>query len=292
MTDANAANRSTDSLLATCWTSAGSASPDNADIRSPLELRQRIEFAASAGFQGFGIHAVDLMDTIRRHGVSHVQSLLDDHGIVDVEVEGIDDWWMSEPRSNHEARSILDAAGAIRTRHIKLNPDHQNRAWDSGLWAARLAEFADLAGDIDARVGLEFLPWSNIHDLRSGVNLVGAAGHPNSGLVIDVWHMERSRSSTTELSELPLNLLSGVELNDAAALPLGDLYSDTINNRRYCGDGDFDLRSFIDAIRTIGWRGPWGVEILSREHRQAEASVALARAYQSARLSLTHGAGT
>lgn len=226
------------------------------------------------------------MDSIRRHGVSHVRSLLDGHGIVDVEVEGIDAWWMDEPRNNYEARSILDAAGAIGARHIKLNPDHQNRAWDSELWAARLAAFADLAGDVQARVGLEFLPWSNIHNLRSGVHLVKAACHPNAGLVIDVWHMERSRSSTLELLELPLSLISGVELNDAAAQPLGDLYSDTINDRRYCGDGDFDLKSFIDAIRTTGWRGPWGVEILSHEHRHAEVSVALTRAYQTARRSL------
>ena len=41
-------------LLATCWSSAGDAASDRADLRSPLDLRERIEAASAAGFRGFG----------------------------------------------------------------------------------------------------------------------------------------------------------------------------------------------------------------------------------------------
>ena len=39
----------------------------------------------------------------------------------------------------------------------------------------------------------------------------------------------------------------------------------------------------VAALRTAGWTGPWGVEILSDEHRSAPVEAALARAADSAR---------
>jgi sugar phosphate isomerase/epimerase len=74
-----------------------------------------------------------------------------------------------------------------------------------------------------------------------------------------------------------------VELNDADRDVVGDLYSDTIDRRRYCGEGSFALGTFIHALRAIGWPGPWGVEILSVEHRRAPVGAALKKAYLSAR---------
>ncbi len=279
-------NLTTDRLLATCWTSAGGVAPNAPDLRSPIDLRERIELASTIGYRGVGIHVVDLREAIRSHGLSDVRSMLTDHGITDIEVEGIADWWTCEPGNNDDVRFILDVAGAIGASHVKLNPDHLNRSWDRGLWAERFAQVAELADDVHARVGLEFLPWTNVPDLRSGVQFIERAGHPNGGLVVDIWHMERSGSSTKELLDLPVAYVTSVELNDADREVVGDLYADTIDRRRYCGEGAFALGSFIHALRAIGWSGPWGVEILSVEHRRAPLDSALERAFLSARRQL------
>ena len=57
-----------------------------------------------------------------------------------------------------------------------------------------------------------------------------------------------------------------------------------MNRRRYCGEGSFDLPGIVAALRTAGWTGPWGVEILSEEHRSLPVRDALARAAEGARL--------
>ena len=62
----------------------------------------------------------------------------------------------------------------------------------------------------------------------------------------------------------------------------------TVNRRRYCGEGAFDLVGMVAALRTAGWTGPWGVEILSDEHRALSVEAALARAAESARSVLGH----
>jgi sugar phosphate isomerase/epimerase len=286
-------NSTLDRLLATCWTSAGGVAPNASDLRSPIDLRERIELASSAGYRGFGVHVVDLREAIQSHGVSGVRSMLHDHGMTDIEIEGIADWWASEPGDNDDVRFILDIAGAIGASHVKLNPDHLNRSWDPGLWAERFALLAAMAEDVHARLGLEFLPWTNVPDLQSGVRFIERAGHPNGGLVIDIWHMERSGSTMLELLELPVAYVTGVELNDADREVVGSLYADTIDRRRYCGEGTFPLDSFIYALRAIGWSGPWGVEILSVEHRRSPVGSALEKAYLSTRRQLvTEGSRT
>ena len=143
--------------------------------------------------------------------------------------------------------------------------------------------------DVGARLGLEFFPWSNVKTLHDGLRLVEATGHDGAGVVIDVWHIERAHTPVADLASVPLHQIVGVELNDADPEVVGTLYEDTVNRRRYCGEGSFDLPGIVAALRTAGWTGPWGVEILSEEHRSLPVRDALARAAEGARRLLAAG---
>ena len=46
--------------------------------------------------------------------------------------------------------------------------------------------------------------------------------------------------------------------NVEAAAKVGD-------HRKFCSDGEFDLRGFIGAVRGAGYQGPSGMEILSEQ---------------------------
>jgi sugar phosphate isomerase/epimerase len=85
-------------LLATCWTSAGDAASDRLDLRSPLPLRRRIEAVSAAGFRGFGLLSADLPAAEQEYGLDGICAMLDDNGIVDLELEGIPHWWDDGPR--------------------------------------------------------------------------------------------------------------------------------------------------------------------------------------------------
>lgn len=275
-----------DRLLATCWSSAGDAASDRLDLRSPLRLRERVEAASAAGFTGFGLLSADLPAAEEEHGLAGIRALLDDNGIVDLELEGIPYWWDDGPRraeSDRIRRDLLRAAEVLGARHIKVTPDGENAPWDRGHWAAKLAELAAQAQDVGVRLGLEFFPWSNVRSLHEGLQLVEEAGHEAAGVVIDVWHIERADTPVGDLASVPLHRIVGVELNDADPDVLGTLFEDTVHRRRYCGDGGFDLKGMISALRSAGWTGPWGVEILSAEHRSLPVREALRRAADSAR---------
>lgn len=276
-------------LLATCWTSAGDAASDRLDLRSPLPLRERIEAASAAGFRGFGLLSADLPAAEQEHGLSGIRALLDDNGIVDLELEGIPYWWDDGPRraeSDRVRHSLLTAAEVLGARHIKVTPDGDDAPWDRGHWAVKLAELTAQAHDAGTRLGLEFFPWSNIKTLHDGLRLVEDAGHDAAGVVIDVWHIARASTPVADLASVPLHRIIGVELNDADPQVVGTLFEDTVHRRRYCGEGSFDLPGMITALRAAGWTGPWGVEILSDEHRSLPLRDALDRAADSARRQL------
>ena len=278
-----------DELLATCWSSAGDAASDRADLRSPLSLRERVEAASAAGFRGFGLLSDDLPAAVTAYGLTGIRDLLADNGITHLELEAIPWWWdvgAHEQESCRVRHALLEAAEVLGARHLKVTPDGDDGPWDRGLWAARFAELAAQAHDVGARLGIEFFPWSNVASLAEGLQLVTAAGHPAGGVIIDTWHVARAGTPPADLAAVPLERIIGVELNDADECVVGTLFEDTVHRRRYCGEGDFDLTAMITDLRSAGWTGPWGVEILSDEHRTQPVGEALRRAATSARHAL------
>ncbi|MGH7429340.1 MAG: sugar phosphate isomerase/epimerase family protein, partial [Candidatus Methylomirabilaceae bacterium] len=133
------------------------------------------------------------------------------------------------------------------------------------------------------RVALEPMPFSMVGSLPAAAGLMRSVDMPECGLVVDYWHVFRAGTSMDELSRsLTADQIFGVELNDADAEIKGTLFEDTRDNRRLCGEGDQDVTGFIETLRAIGFDGPWGVEILSNEHRALPVRDALESAYSTA----------
>ncbi|MEV8544687.1 sugar phosphate isomerase/epimerase family protein [Streptomyces sp. NPDC051572] len=274
-----------DQFLATCWTTAGDAAPDEADQRSPLNLRDRVEAARVAGFTAFGLLYADLVEAEREYGIAGIRSLFEDNGISHVELELLTDWWADGPRraaSDTVRVGMLRAIEALGARTFKIGPDVADEPWELDVWAKEFAVLAAQADGVGARLGVEPLPWSNLRTVHDGLRLVEAAGHPAGGLIIDVWHTERAHTPPAELADVPGARIVGVELNDADSQVVGTLFEDTVHRRLLCGEGSFDLPGIVDALRTAGFRGPWGVEILSDAHRALPVREAAAAAYRSA----------
>lgn len=270
--------------MATCWTTAGDAASDRADLRSPVPLRDRVEAAARAGYRGFGLLSADLPDAERAYGLSGIRSLLDDNGITHVELEGIPNWWAEgseRVESDEIRRQMLRAAESLDATHIKITPDGDDRPWSLARWAKEFGVLAGEAAGCGARLGIEFFPWSNIKTIRDGLELVDEAGHDAGGVIIDVWHTERIGTPPSELANVPVDRIVGVELNDADSHVIGTLFEDTVHRRRYCGEGDFDLDGIVKALRRTGWHGPWGVEILSAGHRALDVDTAAKKSFDT-----------
>lgn len=272
-------------LLATCWTTAGTAKPLPGADRSPISVEARIAAAAADGWSGFGLVHADLMEFQRTRPLADLRRLLDDHGIEQLELELIENWWVegeTRAASDSTRRDILSAAEALGAKTVKIGPDTTAPA-DPDRFAESFDALAAEAAEHGTRVALEFLPWAGyMRDLRAGIDLVTQVANPAGGLCLDIWHIARPHTDYALIAEsMPSEYLFAVELNDAAPEPIGTLFEDTVHRRLLPGEGSFDVPAFIDAVRATGFDGMWGVEMLSDRHRTLPLPQALAEAREA-----------
>jgi sugar phosphate isomerase/epimerase len=269
-------------LLATCWTSAGNAAPDRGDEISPVDLRTRIETAAEVGWEGFGLLHADLAIAERTIGLQELRRIFDGAGIKHVELEVLPWWWTTDERrqiSNERRTLLLEAAEVLGARTIKVAAEGGGLPVDPARFHDDFDRLAGQAGNAGTRVALEFMPMTNLATLQAGVDFVTAVGNRYGGLAVDTWHVHRGGTSYAELERiLPVEYVFVVELDDADEQVVGTLWEDTIDHRRLPGEGAFDVPAFIAAVHRAGYRGHWGVEIISEQYRQLPIREGLTRA--------------
>jgi sugar phosphate isomerase/epimerase len=273
-------------LLATCWTSAGDVVPGrNGDV-SPLSAEERVEAVANAGYRGFGIAAPDLAVVGATIGYPALAQLLEENGLRHVEVEYLQDWWTTgdRRRASDEVRELLlEAAAELGADHVKVGLGDRQDDRDEERFASEFDRLATEAHAHGTRIGLEPPALSMMPTIAPAAELVRTVANPAGGLLVDIWHIFRSGTGYDNLVEvLPAEYVFAVELSDGRADPVGTLYDDTFDNRLPPGEGDFDVPGFIRALDSVGFEGPWGLEVMSTELRSLPTEVATKRVFDAA----------
>lgn len=273
------------SLIASYWTVAGDTAPlKGISEISPHPLPDRIAAAANAGFEGFGLCHEDLMHSVERYGVGAIRSMLDDAGMRFVELEMLGDWCATGERreaSDAVRADLLGVAEPLGACHLKCGGHPQGEHYPDEHLAAEFAALCDDCESVGLRVALEPMPFTAVPDPATALELVNLANRPNGGLCVDIWHVTRGGVPFDEVAKLPGELVVAVELDDATADQVGTAIEDTIDRRLLCGQGDFDIGGFIGAIESTGFRGPYGVEIISAEHRARPLAEAAQAAFET-----------
>jgi len=149
---------SPDVLIASCWTTAGPASPLDADQRSPIPFATRVAISADAGFAGFGITHADIVDLGNTIGLMEARDILRDNGIQFVELEMLMDWFttgQSRKSSDVVRHDLLAAAETLPVRHIKVGATYGATPWPVSVIAHELRQLARQAADVGALIALE-----------------------------------------------------------------------------------------------------------------------------------------
>jgi sugar phosphate isomerase/epimerase len=274
-------------LVAACWTSAGDIAPRRGDGRSPIDIRTRVETVAATGWSGMGIGHADLVWARDTLGWRRLDALLADNGLRTLELEFIHDWWTSGERraaSDRIRRDLFEAAGELDVATVKAGAKNRGEPVDRDSFLAEFDRLATEAHAAGTRIALESTASSDVlPTVREAIAVVQAVGNPYGGLCVDVWHTTRSGIAHADLvGMLPLDKVFGAELSDGGAELPASIWDDEVNHRLSPGAGAFDVPGFIVALHELGYRAPWGVEIMSEAHRALPVKTALERAYVSA----------
>jgi sugar phosphate isomerase/epimerase len=144
---------------------------------------------------------------------------------------------------------------------------------------ARLCEQARPAG---INVAIEMMPFTNLATIDATLDMLTRADQPNGGFMLDAWHVFRGGMTCADIAKIPARFLKGIELDDADAMPVGQLFDDSRFNRRLCGEGSFDLAGFVDAAVATGFDAPYyGVELISKDIRTLPLDVMARKTYET-----------
>jgi sugar phosphate isomerase/epimerase len=261
------------------WTSAG-IFPGAREI-SRFDFRDRVEAAGKAGFKGIGIWHTDLEHITLHMPLKDVKAILDDNGIVHIELEFLTDWFLDGARrreSDTRRKQLLEASAALSARHVKVG-DFSNTPCPMPRIIEAFAALCRDAEGFGTSIGFEFMKSAMIDNLNDARTMVETAGARNGGLILDIVHVVSLGITLDDVRRIPLRYLINAELNDGT-LP-GSPRHDPSRARRFCGEGEFDIKGFIRCVQGMGYCGPWGVEVFSEELVSLSLEELNTRAYAS-----------
>jgi sugar phosphate isomerase/epimerase len=247
-------------LMSLFWTTAG-VFPGHGEI-SRFDFKDRVQAAARAGFRGIGIWHTDLDHILQYRTLKDMRRILDDNGMKYIELEFITDWFLDGARkseSDSRKHRLLEASEALQAKHIKVG-DFYNSSCPFPKIVESFAALCKEADNYGATIGFEIMGCAMINNINDAITMVTTAGAKNGGIIIDTYQVANLSMTYQEISGIPLEHLVGVEMNDGI-LPKHVDYDPS--NRRFCGEGEYDLKGFIHCVKNMGYSGPWGVEVIA-----------------------------
>lgn len=255
-------------VLGAYWTTAGPVQIRTGREWSLFGWEERCAQAAAAGMTGLGLWHTDLAHLLETRSLADIGAVFRDHGLVHLELEFLDDWFVGPGHPGRAAadarqRMLFDAAAALGAHHVKIG--------NLGRSPASLAQLTDAFADLCAAAAeqhgapltYELMPFDiNTRSLADVLAIVADAG-PNGGVAIDTWHLGKMGIIPDDLRAIPPDRLAYVELSDGTVADMPDHTEETTRFRRLPGEGEFDIPGYVRVLAELGYRGPWGVEVLS-----------------------------
>jgi sugar phosphate isomerase/epimerase len=256
---------------------------------------ERCEAAAEAGFAGIGFHADDLARTLDGGlDIAELAAILNVNGLEVVEIEFLGGWAfdVDQPMLDQTMRNVEAVADACGGRHVSAG-EFQPGGLDVDVAAHRLCALAERLAMRGLSVAVEPFPWSAISTVECAAELIHAsraAGAPNVGLMVDVWHFYNCGADPSLLGSLPPDGIAAVQLNDGVKVQ-SNFLAEARANRQLPGEGELDVVSLVRAVRRAGYSGPYCVEANTECLRSLPVRQAAFRAYDAASAVLVDALG-
>jgi sugar phosphate isomerase/epimerase len=207
--------------------------------------------AAEAGYSHVGIRLLPATPTEPRYDIvgdtpllREVERRLADTGVkvLDVEIFRI----KPDTRVADYEAAIATAArlGASELLVAGNDPDEARQT-------DRFAAFCELAASYGLGASLEFMPWTDARDLTQAARIVAHTGRDSAGVLIDPFHLSRSRSRIEDIATIPPSQLRFMQFCDVpAGIPptMDAILAEARAERLFPGDGGIDLLGLLRAV--------------------------------------------
>jgi len=254
--------------------------PPELGIQRPL--KQCLELAKTAGFEGIDIDIYEVRKLINERGANYVKDLFAERemhigGWIWFDHFGYSDDEAAFQNELGKLPSLAQAAneiGATRVLSWILSySDELNYDQNFSRHVQRLKATMEILNDYRQQLALEYIAPKTFrlghkHEFISTLNgalaLIEATNARDIGLIMDSWHWYTSGSGIDDIKQLPAEFAIYVHLSDA---PENTPIDEQIDHIR-CLPGKtnvIDNVGFLRALHEIGYTGPVTAEPFSED---------------------------
>ena len=249
-------------------------------------LRDKLEAAAAAGFDGVELFENDLLSFPGKP--QDVRTLCADLGLAIDMFQPFRDFDGATPaqlaRSLDRVERKFDLMQALGTELLLVCSNVQPDALaDPDALAAQFSQLAERAGRRGLRVAYEALAWGRqVQRFSQAWDVVQRVNHPALGLVLDSFHTLALRDDPAPIAQLPGDRIFYVQLADAPWVNT-DLLTHSRHYRCFPGQGELDVTGFVGHLLDAGYTGTLSLEVFNDEFRSAPARTNAVDAMRSLR---------
>ncbi|GGB94886.1 hypothetical protein GCM10011352_21230 [Marinobacterium zhoushanense] len=182
-----------------------------------LSAPEVISVAARAGYDAVGLRLLPstpggiyhpLIED--KHLLEHTLQCMNETGVrvFDLEIVRI-----NEQFDPNGYQAFLDTGAALGAQCILVAGDDP----DLSRFSDNFAAFCDVCLPYGMKPNLEFMPWTEVKDLRQAINIVASLERSNAGVLIDAIHFDRSNSLASDIEQIPIEQLHYAQICDAPA---------------------------------------------------------------------------
>jgi 4-hydroxyphenylpyruvate dioxygenase len=237
-------------------------------------LREKLQAAAAAGFDGVEIFENDLLQF--PGSPREVRQICDDLGLTIELFQPFRDFDAATPaqlaRNLERAERKFDVMQELGTSMILVCSNVQPDALaDVDQLAAQFHQLAERAGQRGLFIAYEALAWGTQVNRFSQVwDVVSRADHPHLGMTLDSFHTLALRDDPLPIAQLPAGKIFFVQLADAPWVNT-DVLTHSRHYRCFPGQGELDIVKFTRSVIDAGYTGPLSLEVFNDEFRAAPA---------------------
>ena len=248
-----------------------------------LGIVAEVDLAAKVGFGAIEPWIRELEEYQNKGGsMRDLRKRIEDHGMKVPDAIGFAQWIVDDEaqrqKAMEQAKRDMDLAVQIGATHLAAPPaGAQDRPGPPlPVIAERYRALLELGEKMGITPILELWGFSKTLSKLGEVAYVAIeAQHPQSSILLDIYHLYKGGSDFTGLRLLNGRVLPILHTNDYPARPSREKITDA--QRVYPGDGVAPLDEIFRTLRDIGFRGYLSVELFNRGYWK-ESPLKVARA--------------
>lgn len=260
----------------------------NLSILAHLDLENELSLAAQAGFKTVGLRMNKVLDYLATgKTVEQAKQLIVKYGLDPLEMNFFPNWIFTPKAKQGEIfakfRDFAEKAQQLGCKILVCPTSYEDlNGKDTGMAVANYRGICKIAAEYGLTAGLEFVPWSEVGNVKKAWEIIEQVNEPHGGLVLDCFHYFEGGSTLADLEKVPVEKVVMFHITDLERVVTDNLVTLCRNHRPLPGEGEYNFDDLLKYLTDRNYQGYYNLEIMYPKYQTLDGLELAKRAKNAA----------